>query len=408
MDFSKIPVGINLNIDHDIVDIDGMSISPDEAVDNLINYSEGFVKRVESAKFANKKEYNNFLDSIREEFGEIKEYNYLDGGSGVIRLQNPRIRVYVAINSGEDEVNASWYCKNDDDLIITWNIYKENTTSDSNLTRIEKHEFYLDGGRIFCNNKEISKKNIESISKLYYPYIDIDLMFEQFFTGQENILLLVGESGLGKSKLASLALKYAFKNPDKVIDNLSKNEDNFIHVAYVKSVDVLTRDSFWSDLGSGEYNYSLVIIDDLDYMLTKRDAEVITEDDSKKNAFLNQFLSFTDGIVKNKTKFIITTNQPYENIDKALLRKGRLFDILELRKLLKSEAIEIWKENNLDEKEFNEIYKDSTSILSADIGSEISKRLNKKITKARATMTYLKESEISKLYNAKRTKKIGL
>jgi SpoVK/Ycf46/Vps4 family AAA+-type ATPase len=151
--------------------------------------------------------------------------------------------------------------------------------------------------------------------------------------------------------------------------------------------------------------YDFVILDDLDYMLTKRDSEVTSSDDAKKNNFLNQFLSFTDGIKKNNTKFIITTNQSFEDIDSALLRKGRMFDILELRRLDKNEALEIWKENELEESEFNSIFTQH-EILSADLGSEINKRLNKRIENTLSP--YLKEEGISKMTKAGRTKKIGL
>ena len=100
----------------------------------------------------------------------------------------------------------------------------------------------------------------------------------------------------------------------------------------------------------------------------------MTSDDAKKNAFLNQLLSFTDGVQKNKTKFIITTNQHFDDVDTALLRKGRLFDILEFRKLTNSEALKIWLEQELKEEEFNKLFTDD--VLQSDLGSEISKRKN--------------------------------
>jgi len=39
-------------------------------------------------------------------------------------------------------------------------------------------------------------------------------------------------------------------------------------------------------------------------------------------------LSFTDGIVPTHTKFIITSNKIDSDIDPALRREGRMFDIL--------------------------------------------------------------------------------
>ena len=88
----------------------------------------------------------------------------------------------------------------------------------------------------------------------------------------------------------------------------------------------------------------LVILDDFDFMLGSRDSE-----DTKQNKFLSKFLTFTDGVRKNKIKFIVTTNQEYRDMDKAILRKGRLFDVLEMRELSLEEGLEIWKSEGITE-----------------------------------------------------------
>lgn len=150
-------------------------------------------------------------------------------------------------------------------------------------------------------------------------------------------------------------------------------------------------DEFWRTLQKDLPDF--VILDDLDYMLTKRDSEVMTNDDAKKNAFLNQLLSYTDGVQKNRTKFIITTNQHFDDVDTALLRKGRLFDILEFRKLTNDEALKIWLEQELKEDEFHILFQGD--VLQSDLGSEIAKRKNKRIKNV--INSYLKEPSISKI-----------
>jgi SpoVK/Ycf46/Vps4 family AAA+-type ATPase len=185
--------------------------------------------------------------------------------------------------------------------------------------------------------------------------------------------------------------------------NNSALDNQFINIVFVKSTDVLVLDNFWRSLE--QFQADIVIIDDLDYMLTKRDSEVMSADDAKKNLFLNQFLTFTDGVEKYKTKFIITTNQRFDEIDSAILRKGRLFDILELRKLDKAEAQAIWNENNLNEDDFNNTFK-TPEILQAELGSEINKRKNKRIQTAQ--LSYLKEEGISKVERATKPKKVGM
>jgi ATP-dependent 26S proteasome regulatory subunit len=58
---------------------------------------------------------------------------------------------------------------------------------------------------------------------------------------------------------------------------------------------------------------------------------------------MNQLLSFTNGVFANNTKIIITTNKKIEDIDQAILRPGRCFDILDIQCLTKEEATEICK-----------------------------------------------------------------
>ena len=71
----------------------------------------------------------------------------------------------------------------------------KNELSELNITMFS---YYLNGlggcdyVRSFLKNDFKPKKN-------YIPYIDTDEMFKQFFNGDENILLLVGKSGTGKS-----------------------------------------------------------------------------------------------------------------------------------------------------------------------------------------------------------------
>ena len=80
------------------------------------------------------------------------------------------------------------------------------------------------------------------------------------------------------------------ENPDNLpYDKIEINaglDSQFINCAYVKSVDVLVNDQFWRSLEVRGMDF--VIIDDLDYMLTKRDAETSSAEDAQKNIFLNQ------------------------------------------------------------------------------------------------------------------------
>ena len=212
---------------------------------------------------------------------------------------------------------------------IIYNNIIKNELSELNITMFS---YYLNGlGG--CDYVRSFLKNDFKPEKNYIPYIDTDEMFKQFFAGDENILLLVGKSGTGKSKLTSLAIEYLSSN---MINSSNRT------VATISDADILLHDGFWYQIRDN--NIDLVILDDFDFMLGSRDSE-----DTKQNKFLSKFLTFTDGVRKNKIKFIVTTNQEYRDMDKAILRKGRLFDVLEMRELSLEEGLEIWKSEGITE-----------------------------------------------------------
>ncbi len=218
-------------------------------------------------------------------------------------------------------------------------------------------------------------KDYGKISYKYYPFLKVEEFINQFLIGKESILLLGGNVGTGKSKFATLVLKYVLQNPE-IIDNFEKREDieelleqpRQFKVAYIKNVQLLNEDALWDKLR----NYHLVIMDDLDFVLSSRGE---SREDVLKNQFISHFLSFTDGTHENKTKFIITTNQPYNEIDEALLRPGRLYAVLNFRPLTYEEALDIWEEYGLKENDFENYFEDKEYINHAELGSIIENKL---------------------------------
>lgn len=379
-------------------------MTPEDAMAVYNDTIDGFMYKVPDlavkASF-----FNDFIKDINTKVCEMECFDYSKTKNNVFqRHLGDSVRMYISGNSSLMYFNVmttSEKLAND-----IWNIYLEYSEDDDEV-EVFMHSYYMNNNQLDSSTKKLEHKELKTISEKYYPYIDTNIMFDQFFTGSENIMLLVGNPGLGKSKMATLALKHAIDNPNILpYDKIEENEgldSQFVTVVYVKSTDVLVNDKFWRELAKQQVDFC--IIDDLDYMLTKRDAEVQSTDDANKNAFLNQFLSFTDGVEKFNTKFIITTNQQYDDIDTALLRKGRLFDILELRELNHQEALDIWESNNLSVDLFEQNFTDD-KILPAELGSEISKQLNTRI--GTATKSYLKETNISKVKKAGRNKKIVL
>lgn len=367
-------------------------------VQRYINEGFKFVKFDLTIKSA---DFTKFIETIGKHHNLV-EYNYSKNKhSSEIMYKNTNF--CISAKGSSKDMFIDIFSKTEESLNELYKEYIAYSELDDPEIECFLDSYYIKNGNIETLTNVKYFKDYQNLDEDYYPYLDVDILFEQFAAGNENILILVGEPGLGKSKFASTILKHAFLNPDKLpYDKLEDNsdlDDQFISAAYIKSTDVLSSDAFWRKLENVTPDF--VFIDDLDYMLTKRDSEIVTHEDTVKNNFLNQFLSFTDGISKNKTKFIITTNQEFDSIDSAILRKGRIFDILELRKLHKEEAKKIWLKNELLEEDFEKHFSDE--ILPANLGSEIAKRKNKRISQNKI---YLKEQSISKITKTK--KRLGL
>ena len=281
--------------------------------------------------------------------------------------------------------------------------------------------FFNDQKQIKVNELIKNKEDFESNSLDYYPYIDTEEMFSQFMMSDSNILLLSGNPGVGKTRLGDAFMKYLLEKADiKEISSKTKvtihdeelvdevfyvEESQGVKVAYIKNEEILSQDIFWNILQEEEFN--LVFLDDLDYSLLPRTQNISTSEDIQKNKFISNLLSFTDGIFDagNKTKLIITTNKEVGDIDTAVLRKGRTFDILQLRELHNQEARKIWLSNGLPEKLFDEKFQDS--VLQADLGTTIN--IEKKALENNIELKpYIQEDGISLYNKTKSTKKIGL
>lgn len=331
----------------------------------LLKYSGPILKKKTSLE--------TFIGQILEKYPNTERRNI----SSDIVLENPKFVLTVCRDGNVYDING--FADDFKTVEVLANVGKAIYDSENVDVNVMAFDFYIDDrlGVTFDSNFLIMDSEP---SKLYVPYIDTDAMFEQFFKSSENILLLTGESGIGKSKLGALAIEYLSKHTDKITANVASASD----------VSVLCNEGFWNELSCNEID--LVILDDLDFLLTPRTDEQ-SPNDVAKNRFISNFLSFTDGFKRNNVKFIITTNQSVDTIDPALLRKGRMFDILELRELTNKEAKVIWNEFIKDKP-----FKIKGSILACDLAHEIEESKHDfKKTK------YLKDSSVSKLNKTSKT-----
>ena len=128
---------------------------------------------------------------------------------------------------------------------------------------------------------------------------------------KSGIIILHGEKGTGKSTYINHLIN---TNPDKMFV--------YFPSALVPLLGEPTFTDFFPRLKD-----SILILEDCEDALRSREAV-------GGNRAVNQLLNLSDGLLKSLgIKFICTFNAPPEEIDEALLRKGRLFSKYEFKKL---------------------------------------------------------------------------
>jgi len=361
------------------------------------------------------KKVKEFIDEVQKDFKniEIAKFSLTKKGNTQYFLYKEKTAEFVSNEISDIHIFINSWKKNYGYVEILGMDPKEleffydkyiDFFLDTDGYKIQLHSYYIENGLKYDVNT-IGEEDIEDISTDFYPdFKSTDMFFEEFLKAKENIVVIAGKSGIGKSKFATLALKYAIEHGEEFSDDDDYyEEDGNINVAYVKNEKILALDTFWIDLRKFDYNF--VILDDLDFFLSPRNQVVNSEIEELKNQFVSHFLSFSDGLLPNKTKFIITTNRDIDSIDEALLREGRMFGVFSFSELTYDQAKEIWIKNELNEEDFEKEFSEE-KVLQSKLGSKIhSYKANDKRKRA----NFLKddsEADISKRYQE--DKRVGL
>lgn len=167
-----------------------------------------------------------------------------------------------------------------------------------------------------------------------YPYIeDFDKYIENYINGSENILILCGQPGTGKTRLIREIIKRMqpvskLNNDDDDDYPVRTGRTSYRTVTCSNSDEVIHDDKFYFDFLSG---YSKVLVlEDADFNLktTRKDG----------NSNLNKLLFTADGLIPTNKKIIISTNLNVNHIDSAVVRAGRCYDTLKSRELTRKEV----------------------------------------------------------------------
>lgn len=163
-----------------------------------------------------------------------------------------------------------------------------------------------------------------------YPFIDEDLynFYDRYMDSSASVLVLIGPPGTGKTTF--------------IRGLLQQTKTNAL-VSY--DANILEKDYIFARFVEG--SNSVMVLEDADNFLGNR---------TDGNSVMHKFLNIGDGLITTKgKKMIFSTNLPsIKDIDPALIRPGRCFDIVEFRPLKPEE------QNNLAKRLDLEDYKAST------------------------------------------------
>ena len=159
----------------------------------------------------------------------------------------------------------------------------------------------------------------ETIYPEAYPYIpNIQEYIRNFLLGKENVLVLIGVPGTGKTRF----IKY-------IVQTISEIRKDSPSILYSMDEKIFADDSFFFHFLSCPFD--ALVLEDIDFNLKSR---------KTGNSFMYKLLGASDGFITNPTKkIILSTNLPSINdIDEALLRKGRCYDVLKMQRLTVDQA----------------------------------------------------------------------
>lgn len=141
---------------------------------------------------------------------------------------------------------------------------------------------------------------------------------QRYLEAKETVLVFQGSPGTGKTRLVR-----------SVLSAMSRRKGISAEIMYTADKRALEGDEIFVEFITG--NHSAFVIEDADHMLMAR---------TNGNQDLHRFLAIADGVVRAQgRKIIFTTNLPnIGDLDEALLRPGRCFQVVRTRLLTCEEA----------------------------------------------------------------------
>lgn len=159
--------------------------------------------------------------------------------------------------------------------------------------------------------------NFRPAIRAAYPWIDSSYTaltdyIDEYIDSDASVLILIGPPGTGKTTF---------------IKNLIHRSKANAKVAYDPKV--MMEDSFFAGFIGDDTRF--LVMEDADEFLRSR---------TEGNTMMHKFLNVSDGLISAADKkLVFSTNLPnLDDIDEALMREGRCFDVLQFRALNRKEA----------------------------------------------------------------------